>query len=189
MLDNTPNERSKFRTKNLVEKNDDTRGKYNTNSQIKFKISLPKSCLCDYSDACTLVSGVAADDNAKRLDERNKGIMFKNCTPFTDCRNEINNTQIDNGKDLDVVRRTYNLIEFGDKYSRTLRGFKQYYKDNPNDNIVNSELFKFKINITGKTPAAGNAMDVKTTVPPKYLSNFWRTFLAMALINCEFNLI
>ena len=64
----------------------------------------------------------------------------------------------------------------------------QYYKDDPNDNITQSESFKSKIKITGKTPAAGNTKDVEIIVPLKYLSNFWRT-LEMPLINCEVNLI
>ena len=34
LLDNTPNQWSKFRTKNWVEINDDAQGKCNTNSQI-----------------------------------------------------------------------------------------------------------------------------------------------------------
>ena len=37
LLDNTPNQPTKFRTKNWVEINDDARGTYNSNSQIKFK--------------------------------------------------------------------------------------------------------------------------------------------------------
>ena len=49
---------------------------------------------------------------AKRLDERNEGVIFKNCAPFTDCISEINNTQIDNANDLDVVMLIYNLIEY-----------------------------------------------------------------------------
>ena len=49
------------------------------------------------------VTGAGADDAAKRLDERNKGVIFKNCAPFTDYVSEINNTQVDNAEDLDVV--------------------------------------------------------------------------------------
>ena len=49
------------------------------------------------------VTGVGADDAAKRLDERNKGVIVKNCAPFTDYVSEINNTQVDNAEDLDVV--------------------------------------------------------------------------------------
>ena len=62
------------------------------------------------------------------------------------------------------------------------------YKDDPNDNLADSESFKSKIKITGKTPANGNTKDVEIIVPLKYLSNFWRT-LEMPLINCEVNLL
>ena len=57
MLDNTPNQPIKFRTKNWVEINDDSREIQNTNSQIKFKTSMSRSSLCDYSDAYIPVSG------------------------------------------------------------------------------------------------------------------------------------
>ena len=119
LLDNTPNQQTKFRTKNWVEINDDSRGVYNTNSQIRFKTSMVRSSLYDYSYAYILVSGTititaaGADDAAKRLDERNKDVI-KKCAPFTDCISEINNTQIDNSKYVDVVMPMYNLIEYSD---------------------------------------------------------------------------
>ena len=65
--------------------------------------------------------------------------------------------------------------------------FLANYKDDPNDNITQSESFKYKIKITGKTPAGVNTKDIKIAVPLKYLSNFWRT-LEVPLINCEVNL-
>ena len=64
----------------------------------------------------------------------------------------------------------------------------QYYRDESNDNLANSESFKSEIKITGKTPAAGNEKNVEIIVPLKYLSNFWRT-LEMTLINFEVNLL
>ena len=94
-----------------------------------------KSSLCDYSDAYTLVSGTititgAGNNNAaRRLDERNKGVIFKNCVSFTDCISEINNTQIDNAKYTDAVMPMYNLIEFDDNYSKTLGSLWQFYRD------------------------------------------------------------
>ena len=125
MLENTPNQPTKFRTKNWVDINYDLRGTYNTNSQIKFKTSMLRTSLCDYNDAYTLVNGTititAAGDNdaARRLDERNKGVIFNNCVPFTDCISEINNTQIDNTKYIDVVMPMHNLIEYSDNYLKT----------------------------------------------------------------------
>ena len=82
----------------------------------------------------------------------------------------------------------YNLIECSDNYSRASGKLWQYYKDEPNDNLANSESFKSKVKITGRTPACGNRKDAEIIAPLKYLNNFWRT-LEMLLINCEINLI
>ena len=82
----------------------------------------------------------------------------------------------------------YNLIEYSDNYLKTSGSLWKYQKDDPNDNITQSESFRSKIKITGKTSADGNTKDVEIIVPLKYLSNFWRT-LEMLLINCEVNLI
>lgn len=48
---------------------------------------------------------------AKKTDDRNKVVIFKNCVPFTDCNDKTNKTQADKAKDLDVVMLIYNLIE------------------------------------------------------------------------------
>ena len=61
----------------------------------------------------------------------------------------------------------YNLIEYSDNYSKAAGSLWQYYKDESNDNLVDSESFKKK-----KTPAAGNTKDVEIMVPLKYLSSF-----------------
>ena len=64
MLDDaSSNQPSKFKTKNWFEVNDESRGTYNVNSQIKFKTTMLKSSLCDYSDACILVKGTITVDN------------------------------------------------------------------------------------------------------------------------------
>ena len=57
MLDSASNKSSKFRTKNWVEINDDIRGEYSPNKQIRFKTAMLRSSLCDYSDAYVLVKG------------------------------------------------------------------------------------------------------------------------------------
>ena len=69
----------------------------------------------------------------------------------------------------------YNLIEYSNNYSKILGGLWRYYRDEPYTAIVNSELFKPKMKITGKTSAAGSTKDVKIAVLLKYLSSFWRT--------------
>ena len=114
LIDDTSNQPSKFRTRNWVEINDESRGTYNVNSQIKFKTTMLKSSLCDYSDAYILVKGrirIAGGGDkvaARRADERDKGVAFKNCAPFINCISEINNTKADNAKDIDNVMPMYN---------------------------------------------------------------------------------
>ena len=165
LLDNEviSNQLSKFRTRNWVEVNDDSRGTY-TNADIKFKTTMLKSDLCDYADAYIFVkgtitiAGAGADAAARQLDERNKGVIFKNCVPFAKCISRINGTDIDNARDIDIVMPMYNLIEYSDNYSKTSGSLWQYDRNDPNNNIVQSELFKSKIKITGKTPADGNMM-------------------------------
>ena len=111
--------------------------------------------LCDYSDAYIHVKEKititgAGDDAPARQAERDEGVAFKNCTQFTTCISEINNTRIDNAKDIDIVMPMYNLIEYSDNYARTSGSLWQYYRDETNDNLVDSESFQSKIKITGK---------------------------------------
>ena len=193
LIDGASNQPSKFRTKNWVEINDESRRTYNVNSQIKFKTTMLRSILCDYSDEYILVKGkitTGAGDNAaaRQADERDKGVAFKNCAPFTNCLSKINNTQIDNAKDIYILMPMHNLIEYIDNYSKTSRSLWKYYRDEPNYNLADSESFKSKIKITEKTPAAGNEKDVEIMVSLKYPSNFGST-LEIPLINCEVNLI
>ena len=198
MLDNNlSNQPSKFRTKNWVEINDESRGGYNVNSQIKFKTTMLKSSLCDYSDTYILVKGtIIVDDTSTtgvNANNTNKKVIFKNCAPFTNCMSKINNTQIDNAKDIDIVMPMYNLID-----SKTSGSLWQYCKDIPtvnnNGDIVNfnranaPNSFNFKAKITGQNDDDGEIDRVKIMVPLKYLSNFWRT-LEIPLINCGANLI
>ena len=81
----------------------------------------------------------------------------------------------------------YNLIEYSDNYSKVSGNLWQYYKDIPDNNLADSESFKYKVKITGNTPADGNNKNAEIIVLLKYLSNFWRTF-EMPLIKCEVNL-
>ena len=195
--DNTLNQPSKFRTRNWIEINEESRGAYNVNSQIKFKTTMLKSSLCDYSDAYILVKGTITVNNTAAANNTNKKVIFKNCAPFTNCISEINNTQIDNAKDINIVMPMYNLIEYSDNYAKTTGSLWQYCKDiparNANGDIAifaennTTDSFKFKAKITGQTGNDGTK-DAEIMVSLKYLSNFSRT-LEMPLISCEVNLI
>ena len=199
--DDASNQPSKFRTRNWVEINDESRGVYNVNSQIKFKTTMLKSSLFVYNDAYILVKGTISVNNTAAAgaapNNTNKKLIFKNCAPFTNCISEINNTQIDNAKDIDIVMPMYNLIEYSDNHAKTTGSLWQYCKDipalNANDEIIifvdgnTTDSFNFKVKITGRT-RNGGTKDVEIMVPLIYFSNFWRT-LEMPLINCEVNLI
>ena len=116
MLDNTPNQPSTFRTKNWVGINDDSLGNYSTGSQIRFKFSMSRLSLCDYSDVyirvsgTTRITGEGVDNVAKRTDERDKEVIFKNCELFIECTSKIINNQINYAKDLNVLMTMYKLM-------------------------------------------------------------------------------
>ena len=94
----------------------------------------------------------------------------------------------------------YNLIEYGDNYSKTSASLWKFYRNKPfinnngaiadfpaNDN--NSASLKFKTKIAGRTGNDGTKnFKIRVPLTLKYLSNFWRT-LEVSLINCEINLI
>ena len=188
LVDNTPNQPSKFKTKNLVGINDDSQGVHGNGSQIKFEISILRSSLCDYSDAYILAKGTIKVPNTAASgvapNNKNKKVVLKNCTPFTDCTSEINNTEIDHVKHIDVVMPVYNLIEYSDNYSKTSGSLWQYYRDEPaiNDNGViidfpddtDSASLTSKQKLTGQTEN-DRTKDIQIMVLLKYLSKFRRT--------------
>ena len=123
LLESTSDNLSKFRTKNWVEINDESRENY-ANSDIRFKTTMLRSNLCDYGDSYILlkgtiiITGEGATAAAERADERDKGVTFKNCAPFTKCISRINNTDIDNAHDIVIEIPIYNLMEYSDNYSK-----------------------------------------------------------------------
>ena len=142
LFDNASHQPSKFRTRNRVETNDESKGTY-TSNDTKFEMTMLRSNLCGsyilVKETIT-ITGAGDDDAAKRLDQRNKGVIFKNCGPFTKCISIINNTDIDNAQDIDIVMLMYKLIEYSGNYSKTSGCLWQYYKDDPNDNITQKKL-------------------------------------------------
>ena len=123
-----------------MEIKDQSRGVYNTNSDIRFKSTMLKSSLCDYSDAYVFVktritiTGERNDAAARQAGEKNKGVILKKFAPFINCKGEIDNTEIGNAKDIDKVITMYNLTEYNDNYLKTSASLWQYYKDEPDDN-------------------------------------------------------
>ena len=93
MLNDASNKPSKFRTRNWVEINDDIRGAYSPNKQIRLKTAMLRSSLYDYSEAYILVKGnitvsnTAADDTT--ANNTGKKVILKNCATFTSCISKL----------------------------------------------------------------------------------------------------
>ena len=80
LLNDESNKPSKFRTKNWVEIDDDIRGAYSPNKQIRFKTSMLRSSLCNHSDAYILVKGNITVNNTANagaaVNNTDKKVMF-----------------------------------------------------------------------------------------------------------------
>ena len=90
---------------------------------------------------------------------------------FINCTSEVNNTPADMTKDNDVVMPMQNLLENNANFSKILGSLWQNCKNEPNDNVTDSESFILKLKITGNTNAAG-IKNIILTVPSKYLTSF-----------------
>ena len=124
MFESTSDNLSKFRPRNWVEINDQSRGNY-ANSDNRFKTTMLRPNLCGCGDSYIIVKGTIAITGAgdtaaaRKADERDKRVTFINCAPFTKCISRINNIDVDNANDIDIVMSMYNLIEYSDNYSKT----------------------------------------------------------------------
>ena len=90
-------------------------------------------CFCNYNDAYMLVKGTITVLNTTITEanpnSRNKKRIIKNCAPFADYINEIKNAQINNDKNIEAVMAMYNLIEYGDNYSKTSGSLCQHCRN------------------------------------------------------------
>ena len=178
LLNDESNKPSKFRTKNWFEIDGDIRGSYSPNKQIRFKTSMLRFSLRDYSEAYILIKGNITVNNTAAAgadaNNTNKKVTFKNCAPFTSCISKINNKQIDNAEYIDIVMPMYHLIEYSDNYSKTSGSLRQYCKDIPAvdddgdiadfDGVNATDSFNFKTKITGQTNNNG-IINVEIMVP------------------------
>ena len=114
LSDNASNQPSKFKIKNWDEINHGSRETCNKDNQIRFKTSMLRSSLCDYSNAYIIVKGVIAIKNiaaAAVANNINKKVIFKNCVPFTNCISRINNMQVNDAHDIGAVMPMHNSIK------------------------------------------------------------------------------
>ena len=134
------------------------------------------------SDVYILLSGtIAVAALATGGTNNNVEVVFKSCAPFTECISKLNNTQIDNAKDIYIGMPMYNLIEYSNSYYKTSGILCQYYRHESVSNnagslesfLGNSASFKFKQKITGST-GDDCTKNVKLMVSLIYVSTFWK---------------
>ena len=138
LLGNIPDKVPRFITKKLIEVHDQSGETYNTNKQIRFKTSMLRSDLCDYSDAYTVVEGkiIVADSDDDAYDKK---LAFKNNAPFNSGITKINNTLTDNAEHLDILMPMYSLIEYSKNYRETTGSSWNYYRDEPNSALGDAD--------------------------------------------------
>ena len=127
LVDDTTNQPSKFRTRDWVEINDESKGRYD-NSNFRFKTTPIRSSLCDYSDAYTLVKETITVRNmataSATVNDTNKKVILKNFAPFTGC------VKIDDAQKIGVLMPMYNLMEYSEAYSKTSESLQQCNTEN-----------------------------------------------------------
>ena len=198
LLDATSDNVARFLNKKWIEVHDQSgnaEDRYKPRKQIRFKTSMLRSDLCDFSDAYIVVEGTNTVTNPNN-DLYDKKLTFTNNVPFFSCISKTNNTLIDNAEDLDIVMHMYNLIEYSKNYSKTTGSFWNYYRDEPNSgtnnnlnySVKDSKFFDYKTSITGKLERNNTEKEVEIVLPLKKLSNFLSA-LDIPLINFEINLI
>ena len=200
LLDKIDTDSKHFATKKWYVINDENNTDYevdkntgaNNPDTIEYDTRVLKPDLCDYAQAYILVDGtIRAANNVNN----NTRLTLKNCAPFTKCKLEINDENVDTAGNLDIVMPMYNLIEYSDNYQDSSATLYQYKRDEPQDDLANnlatdtSSSFKYKVNLLGNPNIVGNVAkgNEKIVLPLKYLSNFFRS-LEMPLINCKIKL-
>ena len=153
---------SKFVTREYVRVNS-LSNTYNENKSIRFKTPMLRSDLCDYVDAYILINGTVTVNGIvngaeNEINRRNRPLILKNNAPFVSFITKINNELIEDPENLDVVMPMYNLLEYSKNYRKTIGSFYNYYRDELSDddnnnnflnnNVVNSNAFKYKNKIT-----------------------------------------
>ena len=149
LLGNIADKVPRFITKKWIEVDDQSGKTYNTNKQVRFKTSMLRLDLCDYSDAYIVVKGnvtVSADERDR--DEMNRQVILKNIS----CISKRNGVLVENAEDLDIVMPVYNLLEYSKNYSKASASLWNYYWDEltdetndnngSNKNVINSKSFK-----------------------------------------------
>ena len=114
MLCTTSDNVPRFITKKSIEVHDQSgtaEDRYKPSKQVRFKTSMLRSDLCNFSNAYIVVKGTITVTGKSNRSRKNRPLEFKNNAPIISCISKINNRFIDDAEDLDVAMPMYNLIE------------------------------------------------------------------------------
>ena len=115
------------------------------------------------------ISGARRDAATRLVDGRNKQVIFIKCESFCNYISEINNTKLDNAKEIDGMMPMYDLIKFSENYPKKIyRHLQHSCRDEPNNDITDYESFKSKTKIIRSAAAYGNTKDVEIAAPLEY---------------------
>ena len=126
----------RFITKIWIEVQSQSGNIYNTSKPIRFKTSMLRSDLCDYSDAYVWLKGEITVTNSHDNANFNKELTLKNNAPFISCISKINDELVENAEDLDIVIPMYNLLEYSKNYEKISGSLFNYYRDEPSETTI-----------------------------------------------------
>ena len=115
LLGTTPDEVPRFITKKLIEVHDQSgiaEDRYKPSKQIRFKTSMLRSDICDFSNAYIVAKGTITITGTSNRSRKARPLAFKNNASFISWISKINNALRNNAEDLDVTMSMYNLIEY-----------------------------------------------------------------------------
>ena len=127
---------SRFITKKWIEVQSQSGNTYNTSKPIRFKTSMLRSDLCNYSDAYVWVKGTITVTNPNNNANFDRRLTPKNNAPFISCVSKINGELVENAEDLDIVIPMYNLLDHSKNYEKTSGSLFNYYRDEPSEDEI-----------------------------------------------------
>ena len=208
ILDHKDEDDPRFKTRKWYIANDHNNRNYSQGDDvrsIKFDTGIVRPSLCDYSDAYILVTGNIKVQNGNDA----TSVAIKDYHSFTRAYFKLNNEQADTADNLYLTMNLYNMLEYRDNYAYSTGSLYQYKRPEPRDangNVVDLaptlSSFKYQSGLVQKQLIAPNSENVpvnkdpnlanahriwkniKTAVPLKYISNFFRN-LELPLINTK----
>ena len=111
----------RFITKKCIEVQSQSGNTYNTSKPIRFKTSMLRSDLCNYSDAYVWVKRKITITNPNDNANFKKELTLNNNALIILCISKINGELVENAEDLDIVIPMHNLLECSKNYEKNLQ--------------------------------------------------------------------